>query len=291
MSSLGDVRPVVITGATGQLGTAFSSLIASPTLLTRSDLDLSEPGAVEHVIERLAPSAVVNCAAYTNVDSAEEEEELATVVNGHAVGELAKVTSRLGIPLVTFSTDYVFDGSAASPYVESDVVAPINAYGRSKLLGEELCNRYNPDALIIRTSWVVSETHDNFVSTMLRMTSEEGSAVRVVNDQRGCPTVVDDLASASLVAMRLGVGGVLHLSNGPATTWFDLASYAIGYAGLPGTVTPCSTDEFPRPAPRPRNSVLDSERLSTLPGIVLPPWQESMPGVIDAQLRRLAAKD
>jgi dTDP-4-dehydrorhamnose reductase len=288
MSFSDDPRPVAITGATGQLGTAFARLIPEARMLGRRDLDLTLSGSVAETIKRLDPCAVINCAAYTNVDGAEQDEQTATVVNGTSVGEMASVTATLGIPFLTFSTDYVFSGDSDRPYVESDDVDPINAYGLSKLVGEHLATANNPNALIVRTSWVVSGTHDNFVATMLRLASDDRAVLRVVDDQRGCPTIAKDLASASLIAMRTGVTGLLHLANGPATTWFDLAEFSVSHSGLGGTVTPCSTTEFPRPAVRPQNSVLGSERLGDMPAINMPPWQESVVEVIDAQMERLS---
>jgi dTDP-4-dehydrorhamnose reductase len=291
MSFSGDTRPVVITGATGQLGTAFSKLIPEALMLGRTELDLTDAETVAPTINLLDPSVLINCAAYTNVDGAEQDEQTATVVNGTAVGEMASVTASLGIPFLTFSTDYVFAGDSDRPYVESDGVNPINAYGRSKLVGENLAAANNPEALVVRTSWVVSATHDNFVSTMLKLAASPGSTLRVVDDQRGCPTIADDLAAASLVALQTGVTGLLHLANGPATTWFGLAEFAVSHARLAGTVTPCSTDEFPRLAVRPENSVLGSERLGEMPSVTMPPWQESVLHVIDAQMERLSLKN
>jgi dTDP-4-dehydrorhamnose reductase len=166
-------------------------------------------------------------------------------------------------------------------------VDPINAYGRSKLLGEQLALNNNPNSLVVRTSWLMSATHDNFVSTILRMAGDAGSEVRVVADQAGCPTIAGDLAVAALTAMNNRVTGLLHLVNGPATTWFDLARFAVACARLPGTVVPCTTAEFPRPAVRPVNSVLASERLRSWPSILLPSWHDSIPLVVDAQMKRI----
>lgn len=222
---------------------------------------------------------MVNCAAYTKVDQAEDEEDLATKINGTAVGVLSEWCALYGRPLLTFSTDYVFDGQSDSPYLESAPTDPINAYGRSKLVGEELLA--GSGALVVRTSWVISGSHRNFVATMLRL-AREGGRLRVVDDQVGCPTIATDLAKTAYEALRSGVTGLLHVTNQGPATWFDLACAAIERAGLnPGVVTPCSTDEYPTKAKRPAYSVLASERLGPL-GIESPqPWEVSLPGVVE----------
>jgi dTDP-4-dehydrorhamnose reductase len=179
----------------------------------------------------------------------------------------------------------VFDGRAGRPYLESDETNPISAYGRSKLAGEQLALGANPAALVIRTSWLISGTHPNFVATMLRM-AEEGRPSRVVNDQYGCPTVARDLARATLTAIEAEVSGVLHLTNQGPTTWFDLAQASIRSAGLdPDMVTACTTAEYPTAATRPAYSVLGSERASQL-GLDLPEWIESLPDVVAELLSR-----
>ena len=255
--------------------------------VTRADLDLAHVTreVVRHIVSTEKPSSIINCAGYTAVDQAEDEEDLATSINGTAVEILAEVAADSGIPFVTFSTDYVFDGKATRPYLESDEPKPISAYGRSKLAGERLALSVNPQALVIRTSWLISGTHPNFVATMLRM-ANESRPVRVVNDQFGCPTVARDLARASLSALEANLSGVLHLTNQGPTTWFDLAQAALRSAGLdPGLVTSCTTAEYPTRATRPAYSVLGSERAAQL-GLVLPEWTESLPGLVAELLSR-----
>jgi dTDP-4-dehydrorhamnose reductase len=256
----------LVLGSVCQLGSAITSLAEGSLAATRDDLDLGKASydSVRRLVLSRAPSAIINCAGYTAVDQAEEEEDLATEVNGRAVGILAEVAADSGIPLVTFSTDYVFDGQAARPYLESDETNPISAYGRSKLEGEQLALAANPAALVIRTSWLISGTHPNFVATMLQV-AKEGQPARVVNDQYGCPTVARDLARATLTAIEAEVSGVLHLTNQGPTTWFELALASIEMAGLdPSVVTSCTTAEFPTAATRPAYSVLGSERASQL---------------------------
>lgn len=272
------LRPLVL-GAAGQLGTAFVRRVPGSVGVTRSQLDLStfHDAELAELIDRHAPSHVVNCAAYTAVDRAEEEEGLATEVNGRAVGRMARLCAERDVPFVTYSTDYVFDGRASEPYLESDPVDPVNAYGRSKLEGERRALEVD-GTLVVRTSWVISGTHPNFVATMLRLAAA-GRALTVVDDQKGCPSFVDDLVDGTLDLVRLGVDGIVHLTNSGATTWYRLARAAIQVAGFDTTISPCSTEEYPTPAPRPRYSVLGSERLPGL-GISLPNWQASLPGVV-----------
>jgi dTDP-4-dehydrorhamnose reductase len=233
------------------------------------------------------PSAIINCAGYTAVDRAEDEEPLADQINGDAVGLLAAYAAGRKLPFVTFSTDYVFAGSGIAPYVESDHTDPINAYGRSKRRGETLALAYSA-ALVIRTSWVISGTHPNFIATMLRL-AETRDSFQVVDDQWGCPTITDDLATATVQALDKGATGLLHLANQGPTTWFRLARQAVELAGLDASkVTACTTADYPLPAPRPAYSVLGSERREAFGIDPLPPWEESLPAVV-TELRSAGA--
>ncbi len=269
---------LLITGAAGQVGTALMRLRPDAIGIDLPELDLTDARAVTSFLEESGPSAIVNAAAYTAVDRAEEQEELATAVNGEAVGTLAAFADRAGIPFITYSTDYVFPGNASTPYLESSPTDPINAYGRSKLVGEQAAGRF-PSSLIIRTSWVVSGTHPNFVATMLRLAAER--ELQVVDDQTGCPTVAADLAAATLQALEAGVSGVLHLTNRGATTWYRLARAAVTLAGLdPDRITPCTTTDYPTPSARPAYSVLGSERLAVLGMDPLPVWEDSLPTLV-----------
>lgn len=270
---------ILVTGGTGQLGTAFRELLPDAAFPSRLQLDVSRTDELAEQVARFHPSAIINCAAYTAVDRAEEEETLATVINGDAVGMLARCAAELRIPFVTFSTDYVFDGTAQDPYVESAPTNPVNAYGRSKRAGEVAALSTYSDALVVRTSWVISGTHPNFVATMLRLAAQR--ELSVVDDQHGSPTVAADLAAAVLDAMERRATGLLHLVNEGATTWFELARAAVAEAGLdPERITPCSTTEYPTPARRPAYSVLGSERLASLRLDPLPGWRTSLPGVV-----------
>lgn len=277
---------IVITGSNGQLGTAFRRMgLVDAEYLDRSAADLTHPDRVANAIRGRSPEIVVNCAAYTAVDAAEADEETADLVNHLSVAAMARVCREIGAQFVTYSTDYVFDGTKLGPYVESDPPRPINVYGRTKAAGEVACFDENPDSLVIRTSWVISSTHPNFVRTMLDLGSA-GKPTRVVDDQLGQATVADDLARATMMALDRGLLGILHLSNPGPLTWYQLALRTFRLAGMDaGLLSPCTTDEFPRPARRPANSILGSECLEPDDPLNLPPIEVSLPRVVDELLR------
>lgn len=272
---------LLVLGAGGQLGSAFVRTVDSTVPLTRGDLDLASvrEEEVDRILDRVRPTHVVNCAAFTAVDRAEEEEDLATTINGSAVAVLARASATRGVPFVTYSTDYVFPGDGVRPYVESDPVAPVNAYGRSKLVGEQAALEAGEDVLVIRTSWVISGTHPNFVATMLRLGSE-GRSLQVVDDQWGHPSIVDDLVAGTMALLEAEARGVVHLTNTGETTWYRLAGAALESAGIDGELRPCTTEEYPTPAARPAYSVLGSERLPALGVDPLPDWRDSLPDVV-----------
>ena len=277
---------VVVTGASGQLGTAFRDEYPDATFLTRDRLDLNQPGLLASSLAAFAPSLVINCAAYTRVDRAEHEEDLATVVNGASVGAIAQFCQESGAQFVTFSTDYVFGGGGEEtrrrPWLESDETAPINAYGRSKLEGEQ--SAVQAGGLVIRTSWMVSATHPNFVATMLNGAPPKG--LSVVDDQWGCPTITSDLARATRQAIERDASGLLHLTNSGETTWFEFARAALAAAGMdPTLISPCGSADFETDADRPTYSVLGSERRASLGVEELPPWETSLPAVVEGLVR------
>ena len=264
---------IVITGPTGQLGTAFGRRLEGREVrtITEDELDFRHLDEIPRALAEIGPSLVINCAAYTAVDAAEDDVDTARLVNATAVGALARACADLGARFVTFSTDYVFDGTRAGGYVESDQTSPKSVYGVTKLEGEHLALENDRDALVVRTSWLLSGTHPNFASTMIKLI--RNGPVKVVDDQRGRPTLADDLARVTLDAVDREASGVLHLANEGATTWFGLAREIASIAGLdPERVTPCTTDEFPRPAPRPADSVLNSERVAGLGIELMPPY-------------------
>lgn len=262
---------IAVLGSSGQLGSVFSRLLdGEAQCLTRRDLDICDEESVYSWFGATRPETVINCAAYNAVDQAETDEERARSVNAIAVGRLAALCAGIGSRFVTFSTDYVFDGTKGAGYVESDPPSPLSAYGRSKLEGEDLALSNHGGSLVIRTSGLLSATHQNFVTKILDALG--GGGVRVVHDQTGCPTNVEDLAPATLAALEAGATGLLHLAGSQAVSWFDLARSIAAAAGIPtDLVEPVASADFPRPAPRPRFSVLQSVRLEALGIIPLPP--------------------
>lgn len=266
---------ILVTGASGQLGSAFERRLGQTArFVGRNELDLAA-SKVRSTIRSLNPSLVINCAAYTAVDRAEDDQSLADLVNGSAVGEMAAGCDDVGAKFVTYSTDYVFDGTKSAPYVESDPTSPINAYGRSKQIGEALAISANNRSLVVRTSWVLSGTHKNFASVMFDLLAQ--GPVTVVADQYGRPTLVDDLVEGTLQAVEGDATGVLHMTNVGVTSWYELARTIAELSGRdPDLVSPCSTNEYPTRAARPLNSVLDSERVDGLGVLPLPEFHDSL---------------
>ena len=233
--------------------------------LARADLDITDADAVRAAIADARPDAVVNCAAWTDVDGAEAEEEAATRINGDGAGNLAAAAPFL----VHVSSDYVFDGTATQPYTEGDPTGPRTAYGRSKLAGEHAVAEQGEHA-IVRTAWVFGPHGKNFIATMLKL-AEDRDEVRVVADQIGCPTFTGHLAGALVRLAGTEDYGVHHVAAAGSCSWFEFAREIFARAGSDTRVEPCTTADFPRPAPRPANSVLESER-----GNRLPTWQEGL---------------
>lgn len=276
------VKKVLVTGANGQLGwelqqAAKANLNFEFIFLDRSAMDLSNPDGLLKIIESYAPSAIINTAAYTAVDKAETEKSLAHVINAEAVAELASITKNKNIPFITYSTDYVFSGNAAIPYVTDTQLAPVNYYGKTKADGEQMALAANPDSIIIRTSWVFSSHGNNFVKTMIRLMKERDS-LNIVGDQQGRPTYARDLATASiqiLNALNLGllIKGIYHFANTGETTWFDFAQKIKELAGLECTLTPINSDQFPTPAKRPNYSVLDTQKIEKELNLHIPHWE------------------
>jgi dTDP-4-dehydrorhamnose reductase len=267
---------IAVLGATGQLGSAFVRVLgASCRPVTREDLDLTNLDAIGPWVESVKSELVINCAAYTAVDAAEADAETARLVNALAVGTLAESASRHGAGFVTFSTDYVFDGEKETGYLESDEPNPLNVYGRTKLEGERLALAAHPGALVVRTSWLLSGTHRNFLTAMLELMAK--GEVSVVNDQRGRPTLVDDLVKGTMDAIDRGASGIIHLTNHGEATWYQLAREIAQLAGFdPEIVKPTTRAALVRLARRPANSVLDSERLDGLGILILPHYRDTL---------------
>lgn len=268
---------ILIVGRGGQLGTAFANVLGPQAETLGIDkLDLVHTGLIYPTLDRYEPRILINCAAHTAVDRAEEEPELADALNRAAVGEMARWARSRSIPFVTYSTDYVFDGTKGLPYLESDETNPINVYGRSKRAGEQLALAIHDRSLVVRTSWLVSRTHPNFIATVISRALV--GPIAVVDDQIGVPNIALDVANATLEALGAGLTGILHLSGGPPTTWFSFAQAALEEAGMdPALIQPSSSSNHPATARRPAYGVLGSERDT---GIQLPSWRESLGSVV-----------
>ena len=266
---------ILVLGAAGQVGSAIMAVLGPSAIgWTRADIDLGDRAAIGPMILSEKPTAIVNCAAYTDVDAAEGDEAMARAVNGEAVGAMARAGRELGVPFVTLSTDYVFNGNQRRPYVESDTPNPLNVYGASKLLGERNALEVYPEACIVRTSWVFSATHRCFV-TAIGDKMLSGESVTVVADQIGTPTSALALAAVVASLAEEPVPGVLHVAGPNVMSWYDLARViAVEIGRNPAeAVTPCSSDAFPSVAKRPAYSALASERR---PDVRLPDTTESI---------------
>ncbi|HUS03785.1 MAG TPA: dTDP-4-dehydrorhamnose reductase, partial [Chitinophagaceae bacterium] len=222
----------------------------------------------------------INCAAYTAVDKAESEKEKAFLINADAAGNLAAICKDHQAQFIHLSTDYVFDGTASSPYKEEDKISPVNVYGASKLRGEELVLNHNPSAVIIRTSWVYSSFGNNFVKTMLRLMQEKES-INVVSDQYGSPTYAADIAEIIMTIVNTeeedpSRQGIFNFCNEGITTWYDFAKAIKKHIKSKCTVNPIPSSQYPTPAKRPHYSVLDTKKIKETFGIVIPNWKDSL---------------
>ena len=254
--------------------------------LTRADLDITNADAVRAAVRDVRPDAVINCAAWTNVDLAETEEAEATLINGDGAGHLAAAAAEVGAHVVHVSTDYVFNGAASEPYPEDAPTGPIGAYGRSKLAGEVAVARAAPSGhAIVRTAWLFGPHGKNFVDTMLRLGADRDE-LTVVDDQLGCPTYTGHLAPALVAIAVARTQGVLHAAGAGSCTWWELACATFERAGLPVTVHRGTTAGFNAPAPRPAYSVLGSTRSDTP---VLPAWQDGLAAHLLAKQEVLAS--
>ncbi|HZJ28816.1 MAG TPA: dTDP-4-dehydrorhamnose reductase [Solirubrobacterales bacterium] len=267
---------VLVTGAGGMLGAdvvrAAGEVGHDVVACTRADLDITDPDAVRDRLERDRPGVVINCAAWTDVDGAEADETGATRLNAEAAGMLAAATAEAGAEIVQVSTDYVFDGSKKGPYLESDPTAPVSAYGRSKLAGEVAVAAANRRHFIVRTAWLYGHGGSNFVETMLRLASDHGE-VLVVYDQVGSPTSTQDLARGLVRLIEGAAYGLHHMAAAGSCSWFEFAREIFDQAGVECRVLSATTEMLGRPAPRPANSVLESERPHA---ITLPDWHQGL---------------
>ncbi|MGA2469523.1 MAG: dTDP-4-dehydrorhamnose reductase [Solirubrobacteraceae bacterium] len=267
---------ILVAGAAGMLGrdvvTRASERGYDVIAVDLPELDITDQAAVARMVADRRPVAIINCAAWTDVDGAETHEAAALELNGAAAGNLARAASAHDALLVHVSTDYVFDGAAATPYVESDAPAPQTAYGRTKLAGERAVALAGSQHAIVRTAWLFGPGGRNFVATMLALAAERDE-VAVVADQIGCPTYSGHLAGALLDLAEQRSSGIHHVAGGGQCSWSEFASEIFAQAGSSCKVRPVASSEFPRPAPRPAWSVLVSERPETPR---LPPWRDGL---------------
>ncbi len=272
---------MLVIGADGMLGRCWTELLEARGIEHRAtmlaDLDICDRAALNRFI---TPGTrwVVNCAGYTLVDAAEENEELANEVNGYAVGRMAEQCKELGAALLHYSTDYVFDGTAREPYPTDHPRSPINAYGRSKAIAEELIERSGVEHLLVRSSWLYAPWAKNFVLT-IRELAKTRSSLRVVGDQRGRPTDSRKLAEVSLALAEHGSRGTFHVTDSGECSWFELAALIAELVNPDCQVEPCTSDEFPRPAPRPTYSVLDISATEQVVGPLIP-WEARVRDVL-----------
>lgn len=274
---------ILVFGKTGQVAQELASH-DGVICLSRDLADLSDPAACVAVILARRPAAVINAAAYTAVDKAEEDEPAATVINGEAPGAMAQACSDLGIPFVSISTDYVFDGSGTASWQPTDSTGPLGAYGRSKLKGEQLITVAGGPYAILRTSWVVSSHGNNFVKTMLRLGADRDH-LTIVADQVGAPTTARDIAAACIsMAQQLitdpAKAGIYHFCSAPQTSWADFAREIFARSDVACEVTDIPSSDYHTPALRPLNSRMDCILLETVFGIPQPDWRQGLNDIL-----------
>jgi dTDP-4-dehydrorhamnose reductase len=281
---------ILLLGANGQLGSELQRVLQHHDVVaaTRPAFDVADP-SIENNIVACKPQLVIHCAAFTKVDDAEANPELAMRVNADGTKWVARGTARAKARLIYVSTDYVFDGTQNEPYTETDAVNPLNVYGRSKLRGEQEALAECPRSLIVRTSWVYGAHGHNFVKTILKL-SLQMPELRVVDDQRGSPTYAYDLAVAIEALINKGVSGIIHAGGEGFCSWYDFAEAIVRSAGHSCRVTPISTGESRRPAARPPFSALATSRLH-LYGLTLPPWRDGLERFLDEYRQEQARRD
>ncbi|MBF9234877.1 dTDP-4-dehydrorhamnose reductase [Microvirga alba] len=282
---------IIVIGKEGQVARALAERApghgATTVLLARPLLDLADPSGIEDILSETGGDVIVNAAAYTAVDQAEAEPELADAINGIGAGAVAGAAAAMNVPMIQLSTDYVFDGTATRPYREDDETHPLGVYGRSKLLGEEAVAAEMANYAILRTAWVYSPFGKNFVKTMLRL-ARERDELGVVADQVGAPTSAFDIADGVIAVARnliarpedKGLRGIFHMTGTGSANWAEFASEIFAQSaqlgGPSARVRPIKTSDYPTPARRPANSQLDCTKLARVHGIRLPPWRASL---------------
>lgn len=281
------MKKILVTGSKGQLGNelqvAAKAFSQFELVFTDVDeLDICNLTAIEQFVKNAGFDAIVNCAAYTAVDKAETDDDLCYKINRDAVQNLAQIAQYNGLKLIHVSTDYVFDGTQHTPYVETDRVCPVSVYGKSKLAGEELALKYCEQVAVIRTSWLYSAFGNNFVKTIMRL-GQERESLNVIFDQVGTPTYAADLANAILQMLNaeVFVSGVYHFSNEGVCSWYDFAKKIHQLAGVTCKVSPIETKDYPTAAVRPHYSVLNKSKIKSTYHIEIPHWEESLIKCVD----------
>jgi dTDP-4-dehydrorhamnose reductase len=281
---------LLVIGCNGQLGGDFMVTASAAghdvAGVDYPQIDITDPGSVQRAIESARPEMIINCAAYTAVDACETDEQRAFAVNAAGVRNIAEAAQACGASVAHVSTDYVFDGTKPGPYVESDPPNPKSAYGRTKLAGEEALMRHHERHFIFRIAWLYGIRGANFVKTIRRVAADkarQGEALKVVNDQRGTPTWTVEVCRQILRAIGTRHFGLFHCTAEGECTWYDFARRIVESAGIPVRIVPCATREFPRPAPRPANSVLENARLKTLGLNSMKEWRAAFAEFLEAE--------
>ncbi len=282
-------KNILVIGKNGQLGKSIRRIVSGTMqnnnfiFVGREELTLNNQNSINNYFNKNKFDIIVNCAAYTAVDKAEEEQDLANQINHLAVKQLAEIATKQQSKLIHISTDYVFDGANSNPYKEADKTNPINVYGKTKLAGEKALQKIMPtNAIIIRTSWVYSEYGNNFVKTMLRLGKEQNE-INVVSDQIGSPTYATDLANAILEIInnkdcqtKDGMAEIYHYSNKGKISWHEFAQEIFKITKIDCKVTPITTEQYPTPAKRPKNTLMNKDKIIEKFSVEIPYWKESL---------------
>jgi dTDP-4-dehydrorhamnose reductase len=267
---------ILVLGSNGQLGFELKRLLANDAIyLDRNDCDLSKKTDLQGIFDKYKFSTLINAAAYTQVDKAEDEQDLAFEINAVAPGYLAELCKEHGVKFIHFSTDYVFDGLSKTPYLEENSIAPINYYGHTKAEGEKRILSVNPCSLIVRTSWVYSIHGNNFVNTMMKLGNSK-EELKVVNDQFGSPTWAHELAKTTIVAIEKDLRGIYHYSQEGQCSWYEFAVEIKKLSGFTAKVTPIPSREYPTRAKRPNYSLLSKDKIKKDLELEIPEWKESL---------------
>ena len=281
---------ILIVGNRGMLGSELMAAFQNGADryeivgLDLPEIDIALPESCREAIDGVRPDVVINAAAFTRVDDCETQRDLAMNVNGEGAGNLAAAAAAAGALFIHNGTDYIFDGNKTEGYREDDKPGPASVYGKSKLLGENLVRRNSPDHMIIRISWLFGANGVNFIRTIVGA-ARKGNPLRVVDDQRGSPTYAKDVAWQTLKMAAAGCRGTYHVTNGGNCTWYDLAVKAVAWAKIPDiSITPVTSSEYPRPAPRPANSILVDTRLLREGLPQMRPWQDAAREYVERHL-------